>query len=177
MLVQIFYAGMRQTNLPWIGQRAPAELAQMRQVDFAGTYTSAVANAGQVSWPVAVRWDISKIDEYSAQIRQTYKVDYGNSGLPNEPQVTDRGGSLAALWIDPRALGQLRQGQVLDEDPITQMRTVVAGVQGGNVTLAEQGQIETTTATYNATTGVVQGSSLEQQVGLGKTVVQVRRTR
>lgn len=176
-LVQIIFAGMRQTNLPWIGQRAPAELTQTRQVDFQGTYTSAVANAGQVSWPVAMRWDISRIDEYSLQMRQTYKIDYGNTGMPNEPQVSDRGGSVAALWIDPRTLGQLRQGQVIDEDPITQMRTVVTGVQNGNVVLAEQGQIETSAWAYNQQTGAIQTMQLEQQVGLGKTVVQVQRTR
>jgi GAF domain-containing protein len=87
------------------------------------------------------------------------------------------GGLFPRVGIDPRALAQLRQGQVLDEDPITQMRTVVAGVQNGNVVIAEQGQIETTAAAYNQKTGAVQSMSLEQQLGLGKTLVHVQRTR
>ncbi len=30
---------MRDVNLPWIGQRGSRELANLRQIEFGGTYT------------------------------------------------------------------------------------------------------------------------------------------
>jgi hypothetical protein len=176
MIVQILFLGSRQTNLPWTGQRAPAELGQIRQVDFAGTCTSAVANAGQVSWPMAMHWDIGEADEFSVQMRATTKIDY-NTGVPNEPQVADRTSSTTILWVDPRTLAQLRPGQVIDEDPVTNLRTTCAGVANGMVVVTEEGQLEKSSVGYNPQTGMVQAVSLQTQLGLGTTTVQLQRTR
>ena len=177
MIVQILFVGVRQTNLPWTGQQAPRDLAQVRAVDFAGTYATAVANAGQVTWPLTIHWDVTKVDEISLQLRTTMKVDYGNNGMPQQPAVADRAGGTSLLWVDPRALAQLRPGQVLDEDPVTNIKTTVAGGENGMIAVMEEGATEKSVMAYNQQTGMVQAMSLQTQNGLGTTVIQVQRTR
>ncbi len=175
-MVQCFFVGMRQTELPWTGQRATPDLAQLKQLDFAGSYSTAVQMAGTITWPYTSHWDIGKLDEFSVQMKQTFAIDYRN-GQPPQPQTSDRAGSLTCVWVDPRILGKLQQGQVIDEDPITKMKLSVAGVQNGSVVFVERSQVETTSVAYDQRSGQISGIQMQQQNGPGTTTITLQRTK
>jgi len=175
-ITQAFFVGMRKVNLPWIGQRGTADVTNLRQLEYTGTYNSAVANAGEVNWGFGLRWDINKIDEWSASMRQSTAIDYKNGAQP-QPDVSDRTGSLATLWIDPQILGRLQQGQVIDDDPYTKKKLSVAGNQNGSLAISEQGPTETTIAFYDQRSGMLSAYQMQTQLGLGRTTISLQRSR
>jgi len=175
-ITQGFFVNMRQVTLPWIGQQGPREVAQLRGMEFGGTYVTEIPQVPSMKCGFSMRWEIGKIDAYSVTFRQTTAIDYGNGGQP-QPNVADRAGSLANMWIDPQILGKVQQGQVLDEDPYTKHRLSVAGVQNGSVIFADQSPAEQSAASYDMRTGLINGMQVKQTVGIGSTTISLQRTR
>jgi hypothetical protein len=63
------------------------------------------------------------------------------------------------LWVSTAALPQLYQGQTLDEDPVSKMRTIVSNVNDVSVTITSlnaAGQIDNQ---YDKRTGMLLASS------------------
>jgi hypothetical protein len=175
-ITQGFFVNLRQLTIPWIGQRGTPDLAQLRGMEFGGSYVTEVPQIPTVQWGFGMRWEIGKIDEWGVQFRQTSAIDYRTGAQP-QPSVVDRAGSLSNLWIDPQILGKLQQGQVLDEDPYTKKRLAVAGVQNGSVLFSEENAAEQAIASYDQRSGLINGMQVKQKMGLGVNTISLQRTK
>ena len=66
---------------------------------------------------------------------------------------------IGGVWAGPAALAQMRQGQVLDDDPVTQMRTVVARVDDNSVVFKTSNAAGDIENQYDKRTGMLIGTS------------------
>jgi hypothetical protein len=84
-------------------------------------------------------------------------------GAPNIPPAKSElafgRAEIGGLWAGPAALGRLRQGQVLDEDPVTQMRTAVSRVDDASVVITASNAAGEVDSQYDKGTGMLIASS------------------
>jgi len=78
---------------------------------------------------------------------------------PSKSELAFGRSELDGLWVGPAALAQLRQGQVLDEDPVTKMRTVVSRVDDSSVVIAASNAAGEIDNQYDKRTGMLIASS------------------
>src|SRR5207244_2879525 len=106
-----------------------------------------------------------------AVVKMQARFNLGQGIPPSEVNNTWVFGSamLCGLWAPPDALRVLRQGQVLDEDPVTHYRASFAGIQGNIAVMAEQGPTDLLEQSYDLTSGLLVGSRYtQQQLNIGQ---------
>jgi hypothetical protein len=150
------FVSMRDINIPWMDEPLPNWLINTKILH----YQVASAETGM---PGPMAWIYG---------RQDYTIDsHGNGWIhlhqtltmnssPNAPTANESSwapGLLAGIWAGPVALAKLQKDQVLDEDPITQMRVVVTSVDDQSVTITESNEVSARAATYDKRTGLSQG--------------------
>jgi hypothetical protein len=69
-------------------------------------------------------------------------------------------GQIGGIWLPPAGLAPLRQGQSIDNDPVTGVQTIVSYVGRDNqgrsvVTITETGAAHSVAYTYDASTGLM----------------------
>ncbi|MCC7351478.1 MAG: hypothetical protein IT446_13000 [Phycisphaerales bacterium] len=126
-LGQTTFVGMRQVQAPWIGKPIPRSFGRVRQLVYEGQNVVTVEGVS-ARMPMRVAIDITGRGPGFVQTRKTVRIDY-QGAMPAE-ENTSRGVSgnhqLLPLCIPPQSLAQLRNGQVIDKDPITKVNTFVS---------------------------------------------------
>ena len=173
-VVQMLFKGARQLRLPWTGERPGPDVTGLRSLSFNGQYTTAVDNAYASTWSMTQDWNITKVDAASVQLEQNTTLMIGNTN-PSESKTTLTVG-LASLWVDPKVLGTLRTGQVLDDDPITHARVSILGTQNGMLVIGEKNEIQGGAVGYDMRTGIISALQTQQRLGPGTTTVFLQRT-
>jgi hypothetical protein len=95
-------------------------------------------------------------------------------GLPPQDSsgaAVSGNGMLLGLWVPPDALARLAPGQQLDADPNLGVVTSVASADDAGVVIAEAGRTHQISVRYDRRTGLGTEFQLEQQIGLGRTVL------
>jgi hypothetical protein len=143
---------VRDINIPWANEAMPDWLLNTKALHYRTGYT----NTGMQGPPV---WVYGKIDTIiQGHGNGWLKLSTTQSVGPNAPlQPTLSAWApdlLGSLWVGPVALSKLQQGQVLDEDPITQMRVVVTDVNNQTITITESNGICSRAATYDKQSGL-----------------------
>jgi hypothetical protein len=121
------FKGMRQLTAPWIGMPMPKSLEGVRQMVYEGEMAMTMMG-NTLSKPMRVVYDFTGRGKDFIAIKRTTRIDMQN-GMPQEDVVnTTLSGShqLLPMAIPPRALAQLRNGQVIDKDPFTKVNTFVS---------------------------------------------------
>jgi hypothetical protein len=162
-------AGVRQRSIPGLNGTNPEWVARTAGLSYAGTYnfTNPVdPSSANFSYPM--RLDIALGPggrSWSAYTSRTEIQIPG--GQPSQGSGVT--GTTGVYWVDPRALAGLREGALLDRDPLTNERDTVvsvdAGPNGGTLTVAAQLPGLETVATYDATTGVLVQYRLHEASG------------
>ena len=98
-------------------------------------------------------------------------------GLPPTPastgQISCGRAQFAGLWAGPDALALLRQGQVLDDDPLTKMRTVVARVTDTSVIVSHTSAGGEIANEYDKHSGLLTASSFINAIAKQQTLVRL----
>ncbi len=173
-VVQMLFKGARQLRLPWTGQRPGTDVTGLRSLTFTGQYTTTVDGAYSSTWSMTQDWNITKVDVASVQLEQNTTLMIGNTNPSQSKTALTTG--LPSLWVDPRILGALRTGQVLDDDPITHAKVSILGTQNGMLVIGEKNEIQGGAAGYDMRTGLISALQTQQRLGPATTTVFLQRT-
>jgi hypothetical protein len=78
--------------------------------------------------------------------------------------------SIGGLWIAPEGLARLHPGQPIERVEAVGIETVVSEAAGGRVVISEQGPLRRIDYAYDLATGVLDGVTIAQQVGITRFV-------
>lgn len=145
----------RQLSMPWVGSSAPSWIGSESHFDYQGTVTAEVGSPIPLDATVAIDRKASGSD----WARYTYARTLYSTVAPSVTEGFERvdgPGQVGGLFLPPDALGDLRAGDDLDHDPVTNVDVSVAAVDpGSTVTIRESGQGEVSELTYDARSGLL----------------------
>ena len=154
------FVSMRDVNIPWADEPMPDWVARIRSLHYRGAMTS---HGPLPTVPNVLTFDLEALNhgrdwaEFNAVSGQ--QMQGGINIPPSRAQLAFGGAEIGGVWAGPAALARLRQGQVLDEDPVTQMRTVVGRVDDSSVVFKTSNAAGDVENQYDKHTGMLIGTS------------------
>jgi len=154
------FVSMRDLSIPWAAEPVPDWVANVGELQYRGSMTS---RGPLPTVPNVLALDLQPVTHGHGWIEFSVTSSQRTQGAPaTPPGKTDLAfgrSEIGGLWIGPQALAQFHPGQVLDEDPVTKMHTVVSRVDNSSVVISSAnaaGQIENQ---YDKRTGMLIASS------------------
>jgi hypothetical protein len=149
----------RDLQVPWINEGMPESVRNLKSMRLSGQVASHRAFAGR---PVgyAIDYTMDQCTDNWAQVDVVGSAlgAYGQP-IPGKPETRYYGpGELDGLWIGPDAAAKLAQGQVLDEDPYTKIKTVVTFATDQQIAITQSNSQTTSVKIYDRATGLLTGS-------------------
>jgi hypothetical protein len=124
-------------DIPWSGEPIPQAAIALDAMHFTGQIKNGGAFARLAPQPVTI--DFTTKDKGQRWIR--FDTSATISGLmAATPPFLYGPGEFGGLWIGPRAAAGLHEGQVLDDDPDTKMKTVVTKVTPRGIEITSSNQ-------------------------------------
>ena len=132
--------GLRKRDLPGMDGRIPDWLSSTGGLQYSGAYTIfSTVDPTQTPMQLSMQQDIGITGRAPGSVSYIARTIVPGAG--RDASVPGVGGAAHLYWWDPAALRTMRAGQVLDEDPITGARLVVAhagpGANGGDVVVID----------------------------------------
>jgi len=162
-LSQMELRRFRMRQMPWITPTpAPPGLPQTRSILYRGGQVVTVPGGiPPVNLPMTLKTEFLELGNGWARIRNTSQVS-GAPGMPPQVNTAEEFvvfGSLGSFWMHPAVLGQMRDGQVLDQEPIVGSSTTANLVQGAEgrtlVAITDDAPGYTSRATYDQQSGLL----------------------
>jgi hypothetical protein len=163
-LGQTTFVGMRQIHTPWERSPMPRSLNGVRQLVYDGQ-TRMTVEGVSADIPMRAIVEITGRGPDFIQFKKTVKTDTRGSIMQQPDAVSSCVSGmhqLLPLCIPPQSLGQLRNGQVLDKDPVTKVNTFVSFIgqdtSGNNVVTLTEFIADNATRTdyvYEAASGIL----------------------
>jgi hypothetical protein len=168
------FLGMRDLNLPWANEAPPDWVKTVKVLHYRGNvqYQNAFVNI-----PTAVALDMTISDRGNGWLMFTdnTQVQVGNSPpIPSQSVFASGNAQIGGVWIGPATLANLQQGQVIDQDAITQMKTVVSSVDGNSVTISQSSPCGQRDYQYDKQTGIMTGWGFTDVQLKQRTVLQLQ---
>ena len=158
------FIGTRELKTPGVRGRNPQWVQQLRAMHYAGQTNFRNPHdpyGPQMNFPTRMVVEFGKRGVNFAAYRA--RIDQNIGGMPQQAVVDGICGPGGGFWIDPEALSDLRTGMVLDEDPVTHIRTGVGQVMPGQaVTILVQGPGIYAESTYETVSGALLGLTVQQ---------------
>lgn len=158
------FVSIRQLKTPGIDGANPPWVANLRAMHFVGQcqYVNQYDPSIQMAFPARMDVTFDKRGEnwcgFTAQ-----SMSQIQGAPPQQSVLKGMCGPAGAFWIDPRALANLQPGQVLDEDPVTHIRTAVVGADAQRIAIAITGPGVGGQMMYNRQNGMLIGIVSRQQ--------------
>lgn len=155
---------IRQLSLPGVGGTNPSWVGSSGTMSYTGTYRLVNPADPQLvqtaPMTMTVRYSPLQGQEMSVSTTETLQ-----GGQPN--QTTSVTGPSGLYWVDPGALATLKQGQILDTDPVTGNKLTVQSIGSGQVTLTSALPGGSSTQVYDLSSGVLlSGQSQSTDTGV-----------
>ena len=154
------FVGFRDVAVPWAKEPVPDWLASIHSLHFRG---STISRGALPTVPNVLVIDLQTLARGRTWLELQATASQQWQGAPSNPPTTSAlafaRSQFDSLWISPHALTQLRQGQTLDEDPLTKMRTVVSKVEPNSVLITSSNAAAETENQYDLHTGMLIYSS------------------
>ena len=125
LLAQSTLANVRTPNVPWASDPAPEWVGRFGVYQYQGGRTTSVPGASSITIPLRVTLQRQHVGPNWATYVMTWEEQYQS---PAQSVRNYGSAQFTGLWVPPRWLGQLRQGQVLDSDPVTRVTIRVGQV-------------------------------------------------
>lgn len=168
------FINMRKVDMPWAGAALPDWLRRGRTLDYQGSYGMA-PQGGLPAQPFQLGVSIAVDQVHDGFVTATVSSRLHTSPVQDSRSQRVFGAAMTSgLFVDPKALAGLKPGQVIDTDPVTQVRTSFAGVQDGAAVLVEECPLETAHYAYDLRTGMLTGSSTSQRNQVGTLQIGLR---
>jgi hypothetical protein len=168
------FVGKRDLVVPWANQAMPDWVGGIKALHYGGS----IISRGPLPMPPnQVTMDLTANSHGLNWAQMDCVSQVVMQGAPQsaatKSEVFFGRAQFAGLWANAASLANLQQGQVLDDDPITKMKTTVTQINGNAVTIAQQnagGEIDNQ---YDKTTGLLIGSSYFSVLSLQQISVQL----
>jgi hypothetical protein len=154
------FLGVRQMDLPWLGQNLPQWLQKGTVLQYDGT-KSYEAKLARYAFPTAVSLEMRITDIGQRYYSYSQTGSMSASGFPSQYGQESHIGGIGqpgGLVLPPAALATLQKGQVIDTDPVTGITVLVKDIgqdaAGRNIAiLMAANQAYSAEATYDLDTG------------------------
>lgn len=154
------FISARDVMAPWANEATPDWVAKIRELHYRGSITS---HGSLPTIPNVLTFDMEATARGRGWAQYTVVSAQHTQGAPDIPpgraEIASGRNQIGGMWAGPAALEKLRQGQVLDEDPVTKMRTVVSRVDDSSVVIASTNAAGEVDSQYDKRTGMLIGSS------------------
>lgn len=149
---------VRQMKLPGLDGANPDWAMRVKRMRYVGQVTIAVPGAVTVQGPAQV---VATFGERGTSwAHYTTDLQFNIGGLPQQVPGDGIASPMGGFWIDPAAYRDVKPDQVLDDDPITHIRTRVSRVQAGRISVVVEGPGVGTESIYDATNGMLLAFSI-----------------
>jgi hypothetical protein len=174
MLTYGQFVGARHTNLPGPGSRFPDAIGQVRAFVYTGTRGIFMSGSDlQVPpGPIEIRYDVTNSSQSYLAARMSTTGVVGAPPSPVERIIP--AGTFGSLWMNPNTLVGYRQGELLDQDPITGVQVAVVGRRNNLVTIAAKTGLAQYTCGYDPRSGLLRFADLRTQVGPATDILSVQ---
>lgn len=175
-LVSAWIVDVQEAPVPWQAYPAPAWVAGVQRLTYAGTMTSTTAGTSPFQLPIDLEVTVDARGRDWLHARTVSRMG-SIQGIPPTVQASiDASGpaTIGGLWIAPEALAQLRPGQPIERVEAVGTDTTVGDTTGGRVVIVEQGPLHRIDYAYDRASGVLDAVTLTQQVGIARLVYTMR---
>ncbi len=165
----IRFVGVRQRTIPGLTADAPGWVATTTTLTYQGTYLQVNKedpSGSSWSWPLAQT--VTFGDGGASWRMFTTDTAVTINGSQQSSQAAGVTSGAGLYWYDPASLAGFSVGDILDEDPILSIRTVVAAVDetpsGETVTIASEMNGVSTRLVYSRGNGILLSVEVAQSV-------------
>jgi len=153
------FIGARDISVPWAREAMPDAVASLRELHYRGP----IIFHGSLPSPNSVNFeDMNVLNHGRGWVELASTRGSQNQRLQTPPVRSKQAfgrSQFGGLWVGPHAVASLKQGQVLDEDPITKIRTYVGKVDERSVVIVSRNGSGEIDNEYDARTGLRIGNS------------------
>ncbi len=166
---------VRQFQVPTASAVLPDHVRNVRELVYqcvTGTrlgqaVTEAACDARYTVVARGPQWlSLSSVTRIQNPLIGTFDVSEGSA-------VVAMGVGAGGLFVSPEVLAQLAPGQQVDQDPVTNARTVVQGIDGRTVTFNVINDAESAWLVYDLSNGWLVETYLEKAVGSGSSFIRL----
>jgi hypothetical protein len=169
------FISRRRIDRPWVKQAAPGWLATVRGFTLQGQLSTAIP--GVPSMGGQPLRGTATVKRRGARWHECdVATSIGSSQWPAATtEVTEVSGiaQVGGLWLPPAGLAALRNGQVLDEDPIVGIRQAVTAADGRWVAISSGSPADSTEFVYEVASGQLVRFRRTQQIGIATQILDV----
>lgn len=158
-------------SIPWlaIAEPLPEHVRTVNRLVYDCTTTTVWTASPEISNQQPCRMEATPRERTDLYVELETSLSQSD-GVRTTPSVTQGSEVVAAigpggLFLAPSVLVQLTPGTVLDDDPVTGVRTSVVAADASTVTISEQTAVDHTVLTYDRASGWMLHSSVEQILG------------
>jgi len=146
---------VRDLKVPWAGEPMPNWVANTSVMHYQGSHSQSSATGALPSLPIGL--DLTFVEHGDTWV---HTVKTGSvAGRPTANKTDQMWGiaQFGGLWAGPAELANLQNGQVLDDDPVTQSQTRVIYVDNQSVAIGEGNVTGETDWRYDKNSGMLIG--------------------
>jgi len=154
------FVAMRDLAIPWSQEPSPDWVAAVKALHYRGDIEFRGGALPQVPNVLAIDMTTASRGPGWIQLDSVLnsQMQGAPAALPSKSQIFYGRSQFAGLWAGPKALAQLKTGQVLDQDPVTQMKTFVAKVDNDSVTITSANAAGEIDSQFDKHSGILIGS-------------------
>jgi hypothetical protein len=154
------FVSMRDMNIPWSHEAMPDWTGTVKALHYRG---SIVMQGSLPTPPNTLTVDLTTTGRGNGWMAMNFVSTTQYMGAPSPPPAQAAmyygRSQFAGLWAGPAALAGLQQGQVLDVDPVTGMKTSVTNMDNNSVEIDSGNAGGELDSNYDRNTGMLLSSS------------------
>jgi hypothetical protein len=154
------FVGARDLSVPWAREAVPGWVPGLRVLHYRGP----IISRGPLPSTNSLFFvDLEVLAQGRGWVQLASVAGTRMHGAPNTPpakaEIAFGRSQFGGLWAGPAALAKLQRGQVLDEDPVTRMQTVVAKADDKSIVIASRNAAGEIDNEYDGHTGMLVATS------------------
>lgn len=154
------FVSARDVSVPWAKEAAPDWVAALHSLLYRG---SMISRGPLPTVPNILSLELHALAHGQGWVQMSAISSEQFQGAPSPVPATSEiafgRNQFGGLWAGPAVLAQLHQGQLLDEDPVTKMRTVVSKVDDASIVIASMNAAGEADNQYDKRTGMLMAFS------------------
>jgi hypothetical protein len=154
------FIGSRDISVPWAHEAMPGWVSGIHALHYRGPI---ISHGSLPSGNSSCFADLEMMAHGRGWVKVASIAGQQTPGAPRTPpsraEIVYGRSQFGGLWAGPAALATLHRGQVLDEDPITRMQTVVTKADDRSVVISSRNAAGEISSEYDRQTGLRIGYS------------------
>jgi hypothetical protein len=166
------FVSMREASIPWAAEPMPNAARDLKSLEYTGAITFPGMPLGR---PQPYRLEIAAAEHGNGWLKAQVSLLQTGMAAPAKGPMYYGNAQFAGVWAGPEALKKLRVGDVLDEDPITRMKTVISAARPDAVTITRSNASAELVYEYDPRSGLLIASSFYDAISKQRWAMQLAR--